>query len=75
MQQERDIILREIEVTLVDLGREWQRVEILEEWPRRIMDNFTSILEAHPSDLSKRFPGGKFGEGIINLFPYHKIDG
>jgi hypothetical protein len=39
------------------------------------MDNLASMLEAHTGDLGKRFPGGKFGEGIINLFPYHKIDG
>src|SRR5262245_28773288 len=75
MQQERDIILRDIEVTLVDLCSEWQCIEILEGWSGRIMDDLTSMLEAHPSDLGKRFPGGKFGEGIINLFPDYKIDG
>jgi hypothetical protein len=75
MQQKRDVILRDIKVTLVDLGSEWQCIEILEEWSRRIMDNLASMLEAHTGDLGKRFPGGKLGEGIINLFPYHKIDG
>src|SRR5215470_13863062 len=38
------------------------------------MDNLASMPEADTGDFGKRFPGGKFGEGIINLFSYHKID-
>src|SRR5262249_32715032 len=59
MQQKRDIILRDIEVTLVDLGSKWQCIEILEEWSWWIMDNLASMLEAHTGDLGERFPGGK----------------
>src|SRR5262249_30297557 len=77
MQQEGHIIPGNIEVTLVDLGSERQGIEILilEQRPRRRMDNLAVVPKTHASDLREGLAGSEVRQWIINFFAHYKIDG
>src|SRR5439155_9707849 len=76
MQQERNVVVLDYEITLKDLPRQRQAVEILRlhAGPRRIQMNTDIVAIACTCNLIERFDFHKFNNGMIEFAGNNKVD-
>ena len=75
IQQERNVVAREVEIALVDLGDPGQLIQILDE--RRLPGLWTmlpSLAEADAGQLFERLALGVVGDLVIELAAHDEID-
>ena len=75
VQQERNVVARDVQIALVDLGHPGQRVQIFDGRPFRVVDHAAVLAEAHAGQLLERLALGVIGDLVIELAPHHEIDG
>ena len=63
MQQERNVVLRDIQVALVDVGDPGQRVEILDLRAVGIVHDLAVLAVADAENLFERLAVGEFDDG------------
>ena len=76
MQQERDVVVLDRQVALVDLGGKRQRVEFggLQRRPRRVVDNFAVVPVAHARNLGKRLALRELDDRVVELAADDEVD-
>ena len=75
VQQERNVVARDVEIALVDLGDPGQRVQILDGRAFGVVDDAAVLAEADAGQLVERLALGVIDDLVIELAAHHEIDG
>src|SRR6185312_13390411 len=75
MEQEWDVVLRDVQVTLVDIGHPGHGIKILDLRPVGIVDDLTVFAVADAEDLIERLSVGELDDGEVELAAANEVDG
>ncbi len=76
MKQERDVVIFDFQIALVDVSRERERIEFFGVKLRAldVVDDFAVFAIADAEDLIERFAVREFGDGVIELTARDEVD-
>ena len=75
VEQERNVVARDIEIALVDLGDPGQRIEVFDGGAFGIVDDLAVLAEADAGQFFERLALGVIDDLVIELAAHHEIDG
>ena len=75
IQQERDVVARDVQIALVDFRDPGQRVQILDDRPFGIVDDLAVLAIADARQFLERRALGVGDDLMIELAPHDEIDG
>ena len=75
VEQERNVVARDVEIALVDLGDPGQRVQIFDGGAFGIVDDLAVLAEADAGQFFERLALGVVDDLMIELAAHHEIDG